>query len=405
MQPDMKKAWAEATPLSEHVSIIAPWANPDMSIIDGGRRQPPSLPMECFRSWKQWILDRAESRSAPPDYIAASLLSVAAGLIGNSRWVSPWEEWVEPPALWIACIGNPSSGKSPAIDVLLTHIRALEGELGPDFEDTLREYERDKEAARIKREDWQLEVKEAVNLGAQPPDLPTAAAEPERPARPRLVVSDTSVEQLARLLSQNAKGLTFHRDELSGWLGNMDKYGNGDRAFWIEAFGGRGYTVDRVKYGGDSIHIPFTTVSVVGGIQPDRLATLLMKGDDDGLASRFLMVWPNSVTPKRPTVGSDGGMLNKALSRLSDLVMLTNESGEQVFDGNKIARLSLAYVLVKLATCAICFTHFRLPCTSPQGYYLNDTQAKEYSVIICWHTVSGAGGIGEWHQNGTPTKK
>lgn len=308
-----------------------PWLKPDMSIIDGGRRQPPPLPMECFRSWEQWILDRAESRSAPPDYIAASLLSVASGLIGNSRWVSPWGDWAEPPSLWIACIGNPSSGKSPALDVILSSVRTIENEMSPDFEATLLDYERDKEAARIKRESWQDEVRDAVKLGAHPPDIPAGAMEPDKPNRPRFLISDTSVEQLAKLLSTNVRGLTFHRDELSGWLGNMGKYGgDGDRSFWIEAFGGRGYTVDRVKYGGDPILVPYTTASIIGGIQPDRLASLLMKGDDDGLASRFLMVWPNSVIPKRPTSGADGGKLDKALSRLSGLVMPTNEDSKPV---------------------------------------------------------------------------
>jgi hypothetical protein len=37
------------------------------------------------------------------------------------------------------------------------------------------------------------------------------------------------------------------RDECAAWLANLDKYGDGDRAFWLECYGGRGYTVDRRK--------------------------------------------------------------------------------------------------------------------------------------------------------------
>ena len=320
---EIRKAAAES-------KVVTIWGTPDMTTLDGGRRQPPPLPMECFGAWGQWIVDRAEACSAPPDYVAAGFLATSSGLIGNARWVSPWPGWTEPPVLWLACVGNPSSGKSPALDAVLATLRHIEGQQGDGFSEELRAYERDREAARIRRHDWEGEVKKAVKKGNPPPDMPDGAVEPERPERPRLLVSDTSIEQLARLLSQNSKGLIFYRDELSGWLGNIDKYGAGDRGFWIEAYGGRGYRVDRVKYAHDPILIDYATMAAVGGIQPDRLNTLLMKGDDDGLASRFLMVWPNPTSPKRPHSIPDEGALKEAFARLAGLAMPMDADGKRV---------------------------------------------------------------------------
>ena len=91
------------------------------------------------------------------------------------------------------------------------------------------------------------------------------------------------------------------------WLGNLDKFGAGDRGFWIEAFTGGRYTIDRVKHGNKPVHVPHLSVAVMGGIQPDRLQSLLMRGDDDGLASRFLMAWPEPQLPTRPTGAFDLG--------------------------------------------------------------------------------------------------
>ena len=90
------------------------------------------------------------------------------------------------------------------------------------------------------------------------------------------------------------------RDELAGWLEGMARYSGGgsDRPFWLEAYGGRGFTVERM--GREPLTIDRLSIGVVGGIQPDRLNTLLFKSDDDGLLARFLPIWPEPAPLKRP---------------------------------------------------------------------------------------------------------
>jgi len=83
-------------------------------------------------------------------------------------------------------------------------------------------------------------------------------------------------EATAGILAGNPRGLVLWRDECSAWLGNIGKYGDGDRAFWLEAHGGRPYIVDRKKHP-EPLRLDHVAVSIVGGIQPDRLATLLDK--------------------------------------------------------------------------------------------------------------------------------
>jgi hypothetical protein len=83
------------------------------------------------------------------------------------------------------------------------------------------------------------------------------------------------------------------RDELAGWLLGMNAYNEGARAFWIEAYGGRPYRLDRVKHP-EPITILRLAVVWHGGIQPARLVEV-MREADDGLLARFMWFWPEPV--------------------------------------------------------------------------------------------------------------
>jgi hypothetical protein len=116
------------------------------------------------------------------------------------------------------------------------------------------------------------------------------------------------------------------RDELAGWVGSMDKYGGGgsDRAFYLESYGGRRFAVDRVK-DPEPIVVPALTLSIMGGIQPDRLDSLLLTGEDDGLVARFLWTWPDRIPPQRPgplALGNDAAAA--FFARLNTLAIPAN---------------------------------------------------------------------------------
>jgi hypothetical protein len=293
---------------------------PDVTVLNEGRRPPPALPCDDqgpFLSWARWIRETADSKSAPRDYVACSLLAATAGLIGNTRWARAWEGWDEPSILWFGLVGAPSSGKSPAADPVLAAINAIEKELAYGFDETLREWQSKFEEAKARRAAWQDEVKQAVKSGMAPPQMPESAVEPDQPSLPRIIVRDATQEAIGALLRDMPRGLLFHRDELAGFLTSFDRYiAGGERAFYIEAFGGRPYTIDRVKNGGRPIKIPHLSISILGGIQPERLDSILFGGEDDGLAARFLLTWPEPGRPRRPTVVPHNAELRAALSRL-----------------------------------------------------------------------------------------
>ncbi|VEJ45258.1 Uncharacterised protein [Bartonella vinsonii] len=107
------------------------------------------------------------------------------------------------------------------------------------------------------------------------------------------------VEKFGELLKENPRGLLMVRDELSGFLANLElKEYQTDRSFYLTAFNGNSpYTYDRIERG--TIYIPNATLSIIGGIQPSRIIPIVQainRGiNDDGLLQRFqLMVWPDN---------------------------------------------------------------------------------------------------------------
>ncbi len=185
-----------------------------------------------------------------------------------------------------------------------------------------------KEASNVAKLSWKDSVREAGDMGCPAPEMPETAIEPEVPLRPRLTVSDTTPEALGGLIAAHPKGLLCKRDELAGWLGNFDRYsGGGERAFFIEAYGGRPHTIDRVK-NAVPLKIKRLTVGVIGGIQPERLADLIAKSADDGFLARFLMSWPNPVPPRRPTGPPVPVFYQNALHRLMELEPALEENGD-----------------------------------------------------------------------------
>jgi hypothetical protein len=308
----------------------AEWEGPDPHLLRSDLPEPPELPLaDVFGDrWAGWLTRAAEAKASPPDYVMAALLACAGALIGNSRWAAPWPGWAEPPVLWTMAVGAPSANKSPGLDAVLSPLKAVERALRAEAEAELTAWGEKAEVAKLAEASWREAVKEALRAGQPTPAKPAAANPGEEPFRPRLLVNDATVERLAVISSKQPRGALMGRDELAGWLQGMARYSNGgsDRPFWLEAYGGRSFTVERM--GRPPVQVERLSIGVVGGIQPERLKSLLFRCDDDGLLARFIPVWPNPAPIKRPRSHDEGYFIEAALKRLWSLRMPVEEGGE-----------------------------------------------------------------------------
>ena len=254
---------------------IPTWPEPDLRLVEDDRAPAPILEDDALPAgWGGWLADEAMARGCPRDYVAAGLIATASALVGNARHVAPTATWTEPPHLWMALIGSPSRGKSPALRPIVETVRTIE--------------------------------REVAKKGIAPPDRPPDADALPVPSMPRLMAMDATTEELQHLLAGQTRGLLYVRDELAGWLGNHDRYGGhgADRAFYIEAWNGGADVADRVKHRNMPVRIERASLAILGGMQPDRLREVLA-GSDDGLMARIICVWPEPA-PIGPLLAEDG---------------------------------------------------------------------------------------------------
>jgi hypothetical protein len=310
---------------------VPEWQAPDMSVLAAGRMAPPVMPSAMFGDLWPVVRDLAEGAGSPVDYVAISIVAVAASLIGAKRRVQPFAtspQWQEPCILWVAPVGDPSSNKSPAIDAATGILRVLEQEGAADHKLALGQHEVVLERAKVERARWQESVKQAAKDGFSTPPMPSAAILPDEPQRRRMLVQDATPEALGEILSGNPNGTLHLRDELAGWLMSFERYSPGGREFWLEAYGGRAHVIDR-KSLKEPLAIPFNGVTVLGGIQPDKLADCLLNVTDDGLVARFLWAWPDPVPYHRPRNIADADRLARAYRRLDELRPARDENGAE----------------------------------------------------------------------------
>ena len=314
-------------PLKE-TPFMTVWHEPDPRYLRAVLPPAPELPLREVLGPRlaQWVVDAAEAKGAPADYVFAGLLAVAGSTIGNARWAAIWQSWTEPPVIWAMCIGTPSASKSPAIDAALKPLREAERPLRDAAEAERKAWAEKAELAKLAESAWKESAKAAIKAGETPPDRPTACDAGPPPHIPRLVVNDGTIERLGAILDRQPRGTLQMRDELAGWLEGMQRYSRGgsDRPFWLEAFGGRGFTVERM--GREPLTIDHLSIGVLGGIQPDRLKSLLFKSDDDGLLARFLPIWPEPAPLRRPQAWADETLMEAALGRLLTLDLVTDEA-------------------------------------------------------------------------------
>ncbi|MFG1393292.1 DUF3987 domain-containing protein [Xanthobacter agilis] len=312
------------------------WDAPNMAPLGGDRRPIPQFNVEWFGPHLgRWADAQARATCAPADYVACALLALVGGLLGNRRRPLAGAGWEEPPLLWMALVGDPSSGKSPASSAVMALVNAEEARLDSDYRGRRREYEAQKVKAdavlAAHKTAWKEQMRGSPEIAEiLPPTLPEGFVEPVKPILRRIVVRDSTVERLATLSAENPTGLLLHRDELSGLFASFGRYSGGggaDRQFFLECYGGRAFTVDRVKTG-EPVRVPHLSISIVGALQPDKAAELL-GGADDGFTGRFLWCWPAPVPGFRiAREALDRSPAERVVNRLHGLHMISNPPPE-----------------------------------------------------------------------------
>jgi len=263
---------ADDMPDSDDDSMAPPSSAPtpvnDNPVDLWARNVPPPMPVGLLPPLlERFAVTRAQMLGGDPGGLAMAALAVCAAAIPDtiSVKVKQHENWTENARLWVMLIGDPSSKKSPIM-------RAAAGGLSKMDSAMLREHEQ-------KLLQWQRDKKDGC--------------EGDKPQETRLRIEDITMEAAQEVCRWSPAGVLALQDELSGWFGGIEKYAGGkgsakDRSFWLRAYNGGEYAVNRISR--SSFLIDNLSISILGGIQPDALRKIMADATEDGLIQRFLPV-------------------------------------------------------------------------------------------------------------------
>jgi hypothetical protein len=228
---------------------------------------------------KHFVITQSDILGCDRSALAMTTLAAVSGALDHRFAVKLMRhgDWWASPRLWVLLVGDPSIKKTPIINAATNYLDKLQASAWTKYKNDLDEYRK---------------------AGGD-------ADEFEMPEPPRYVAYDITTDKLGIILGKQDRGILIKRDELAGWIGSMERYSTGrgpyaDRAFWLKSYDGGPFAVDRVSR--EDVRINNLSCSIIGGIQPNRLAEV--QGlTTDGLLQRFIpvMVSGSKLPLDRPT--------------------------------------------------------------------------------------------------------
>jgi hypothetical protein len=235
--------------------------------------QKPDFPIDIFPdSIQRYMMECNRTLDSTIDYMGAGLVWALSAMIGNSIKIEVKSGWVESVTVWICVVGKAGVGKSPSVNNIIRPLLDANSR-------EIREYQR---KYRDFKEYDNLSDKDKKN-----------AVEVKEPQKKQFIVNDVTLEALVELHEQNPSAIGVFKDELAGWIKDMNKYRAGsDVEFWLSSFSNSPVALNRKTVKNTYVHSPL--IPVLGGIQPAVLnEAFTPEFKDNGFTDRMLLAFPD----------------------------------------------------------------------------------------------------------------
>ena len=249
-----------------------------------------NFPIDIFpEGIQRYLVECNDTLDSSIDYMGVSLVWMLSVIIGNSMRIEVKSGWTEPAIVWISCVGKAGLGKTPSIDNVIRPLVEINSR-------EIKQYK--KEYLKFKEYD-SLSEREKKN-----------AEEVREPAKKQFVVNDVTIEALVELHEENPNAVGVFKDELAGWMKDMNKYRAGsDLEFWLSSWSNKPVALNRKTVKNTYVHSPI--IPVLGGIQPAILAELFtVENKDNGFVDRMLLSYPDLDVEKYNERELDHELLN-----------------------------------------------------------------------------------------------
>lgn len=232
------------------------------------------FPIDIFHEDIQsYILECNKTLDSNIDYLGSSLLWLISVCIGNSIEIEVKKGWNENATVWISIVGKAGIGKTPSISNILFPLQKINAR---EIKDFIKKKEQSDFYEKLSKKD-----KEQYS-------------EPEKPTKKQFIANDITLEALVDLHQESDNAVGVFKDELAGWLKDMNKYRAGsDLEFWLSCWSGKSVNMNRKTATSSFVEKPF--IPVLGGIQPSIFDTFYTEENkENGFMDRMLLSFPDS---------------------------------------------------------------------------------------------------------------
>lgn len=231
------------------------------------------FPLDIFPDKIQYfIMENHNKINLSIDYMGSALIWLLSLSVGNSCKINIENKFLAGATVWIGLLGDAGVGKTPSVNAI---IKPLKNKNAFEVKQYLMELE--------KYEHWiKLDKEEKKNVEKQ-----------DKPVKKQFIVGDVTLEALTDLHEENPNSVGVYKDELAGWVKDMNKYRAGsDKEFWLSCWSEEQAILTRRT--AKSVFVDKPLIPVLGGIQPGIFAQLATEENkDNGFLDRMLVSYPD----------------------------------------------------------------------------------------------------------------
>lgn len=261
------------------------------------RAKQIAFPISIFPAPIQnYMIECNRTLDSSLDYLGCSFLWLLSTCVGNSCRVKVKNGWEEPAGVWISVVGRAGLGKTPAIHNIINPLLKKNSKELKNYLERRKEFEAYEKLSK---------------------DEKSRTVEIKEPKRSQFIVNDVTLEALVELCQESDNAVGVFKDELAGWLKDMNKYRAGsDLEFWLSTWSSKTVTITRKT--SKNAHVDSPLIPVIGGIQPDILSGFYTEENKaNGFMDRLLLCNPELEVEKY----NDNEMPGQLITDYNDLIL------------------------------------------------------------------------------------
>jgi len=175
-------------------------------IIEKPKIEDTEFPIDIFPEQMQfYIKECSEKLQLNVDYMGCSLLWLISVACGNAYEVEVKTGWVEKAVVWLSLVGQAGIGKTPSIDRMIFPLQKINNKEIKKYLEARKKYDEFNSLSKKERNEIYGETYKV-----------------EEPTKSQFIVNDITLEALVDLHQDTDNSLGVFKDELAGWLKDME---------------------------------------------------------------------------------------------------------------------------------------------------------------------------------------